>query len=865
MRSRPHGTPRCARRWSGAGSRTTRTRPLWWRAFADQEETLRARLAAAQERLDRVELSDWALTKIAAVCAGFEVDGMRADIVTARAAVAHAAWHDRTEVTRADIRAAARLALPHRRRRNPFDAPGLDEELLDRLLGDDDVEPEPEPPTEPPTEPPARDPDDSDAGGHRCSEDTDAPATPPEGGETAQTSSGRRRQHRPGRQPRSARRTARRTRPGGHRAGGAAVPGAAADRPRHRATGEAGRRSRALTSVGRTVGATPTAGSRLHFPATVRAAALEQGRRGRQAGDRLLFARGDLRTAVTEGRESNLVLFCVDASGSMAARKRMAEVKTAVLSLLLDAYQRRDKVGLVTFRGNGATLALPPTSSVEVAARRLEEVPSGGRTPLAEGLLCAADTLRWERIRDPRRRPLLVVVTDGRATAGPDALARSRQAATYLSSLGIDAVVVDCESGKMSLGLSRGLAEDLQAQYVKLAEVNAEALAGVAAAGRDVPTRATPTHDDQPAECGVKGEVENVPADGLTTRQRRNRPLLIVHTGDGKGKSTAAFGLALRGWNQGWPIGVFQFVKSAKWRIGEQTALETLAEVHATTGAGGPIEWHKMGSGWSWSRKTGSDDDHAAAARRGLGGDQATTGRRDPHPLRAGRVHLPDRLGLDRRGRRGHHPGRATGPPARDHHRPPGRSQDHRDRRPGDRDDQDQPPVRPGTEGSTGHRMVSTSPSTTHRLPRLVIAAPASGHGKTTVATGLLAALRADGLEPAGFKIGPDFIDPGYHALATGRPGRNLDPFLCGEDQLVPLLLHGSRRTDAGGRRGGRRRDGTVRRPDGERRMGLHRARGPGDQRPGGAGAGHLAGVADRRRLGARAAHLRPGHPASPG
>jgi magnesium chelatase subunit D len=172
----------------------------------------------------------------------------------------------------------------------------------------------------------------------------------------------------------------------------------------------------------------------------------------------------------------------------MAARKRMTEVKTAVLSLLLDAYQRRDKVGLVTFRGTGATLALPPTSSVEVAARRLAEVPSGGRTPLAEGLLCAAETLRWERIRDPRRRPLLVVVTDGRATAGGDALARSRQAATYVSGLGIDAVVVDCESGRMSLGLARGLADDLQAQYVRLTEVNAEALAGVAGAGRPVPS-----------------------------------------------------------------------------------------------------------------------------------------------------------------------------------------------------------------------------------------------------------------------------------------------------------------------------------------------------------------------------------------
>ena len=114
-----------------------------------------------------------------------------------------------------------------------------------------------------------------------------------------------------------------------------------------------------------------------------------------------------------------------------------------------------------------------------------------------------------------------------------------------------------------------------------------------------------------------EGQVETVPADGLTTRQRRSRPLLVIHTGDGKGKSTAAFGLALRGWNQGWSVGVFQFVKSAKWRIGEQTALEALAEVHTATGQGGPIEWHKMGAGWSWSRKPGSEDDHAAAAAEG--------------------------------------------------------------------------------------------------------------------------------------------------------------------------------------------------------------------------------------------------------
>lgn len=116
-----------------------------------------------------------------------------------------------------------------------------------------------------------------------------------------------------------------------------------------------------------------------------------------------------------------------------------------------------------------------------------------------------------------------------------------------------------------------------------------------------------------------KGEPLAVPDDGLTTRQRRNRPLLMVNTGDGKGKSTSAFGLALRGWNQGWDIGVFQFVKSAKWRIGEQTVLERLGELHAQTGEGGPVEWHKMGSGWSWARKQGTETDHEAEAAEGWG------------------------------------------------------------------------------------------------------------------------------------------------------------------------------------------------------------------------------------------------------
>jgi len=114
-----------------------------------------------------------------------------------------------------------------------------------------------------------------------------------------------------------------------------------------------------------------------------------------------------------------------------------------------------------------------------------------------------------------------------------------------------------------------------------------------------------------------QGQVRTVPDDGLTTRQRRNRPLVVVHTGEMKGKSTAAFGLALRGWSQGWSIGVFQFVKSAKWKVGEEAAFRALGRAHAETGEGGPVEWHKMGEGWSWARKPGTEDGHAAQAAEG--------------------------------------------------------------------------------------------------------------------------------------------------------------------------------------------------------------------------------------------------------
>lgn len=442
--------------------------------YAEDEATLTDRIQSAQKLVDQVDLSDWALLKIAEVCAAFEVDGMRADIVTARAAAAHAAWNGRTSVLREDIRAAARLALPHRRRRNPFDAPGIDEDLLDQILGDDEPPPEPEGDGTDDAEPQESQTDESDSPsdpGHDPAESDTLEDSP---GESHQDRHSQR-ESEPEQQP-----------------GGTDEVTVAAPQQPYRAklftvggtgAGESGKRSRAITETGRRIGAQRRTGQggSIHLMETIRAAAPHQHARGRVAS--LKFRADDLRLAVKEGHESNLILFCVDASGSMAARKRMEQVKTAILSLLMDAYQRRDKVGLITFRQDGAELALPPTGSIDIAATRLAELPAGGRTPLAEALLKTADVLRLERVRDPRRRPLLVVITDGRATYGDNALGRAHQVAKHLGATGLASLVIDCETGKFRMGLASQLADHLLAEYVPLGEVSASALTDVVRTG----------------------------------------------------------------------------------------------------------------------------------------------------------------------------------------------------------------------------------------------------------------------------------------------------------------------------------------------------------------------------------------------
>lgn len=420
--------------------------------YADADAELAHRIAAARATVDDVVLGDNELRRIAALCAAFDVDGMRADLVVARTAAAHAAWRGVRTVEEQDIRAAAELALPHRRRRDPFDDHGIDRDQLDEALAlaSVDPEPEPDPPgggqsaNEPASQPNSRSKSTEPGAPSSMGDDPPRPASPR-----------LRSSPRPSAPPSKIFRTR-----------ALRVPGVG--------TGAPGRRSRARNASGSVVAAAEVSdpdAHGLHLFATLLAA----GERAFGAGPLRPWP-DDVRRAIREGREGNLVIFVVDASGSMAARDRMAAVSGATLSLLRDAYQRRDKVAVITFRQHEATLLLSPTSSAHIAGRRLARFSTGGKTPLAEGLLAARALIIREKVRDRARRPLVVVLTDGRATAGPDPLGRSRTAAAGLVAEGAAAVVVDCETSYVRLGLAAQLARQLGAPVVRLEQLHADYL-----------------------------------------------------------------------------------------------------------------------------------------------------------------------------------------------------------------------------------------------------------------------------------------------------------------------------------------------------------------------------------------------------
>ncbi|MBI3966801.1 MAG: putative cobaltochelatase [Chloroflexi bacterium] len=419
-----------------------------WRPTEFEE---RDRIARAQALLPQVRLGDPLLDLITKICVDFEVDGLRADIVMYKTATTLAAYHGRTRVTPDDVRTAAELALLHRRRRQPFEQPALDRERLDDALRRH-AEPE----------------DESSGSGSEGSSGGQGSSDPAY--DTASDES------RPDRvfeadQPYQVR--------------ALAAPPQATGNPRR------GRRSKAKeTPTGHYVRSTaPRADSfELAIDATVRAAAPHQrSRRARQPeGPALRLTPSDLRAKVRESKTGNLILFVVDASGSMGAQERMASVKGAILSLLLDAYQKRDQVGLIAFRGRQAELLLPPTNSVDLAERSLRELPTGGRTPLAHGL-----KLGWLTIERHLRKkadtssatttaPLLVLVSDGRpnvALAGGDPMVDAKSVGAEIRQRGYPSIVVDSETGQFKLGLAREVCSALGGRYLRLEDLAAGQLA----------------------------------------------------------------------------------------------------------------------------------------------------------------------------------------------------------------------------------------------------------------------------------------------------------------------------------------------------------------------------------------------------
>lgn len=391
-----------------------------WKADTD---ALRARLATAQAKLADVAMPDTLLGFISTLCCEFEVASLRADIVMHKAARALAALDGRDEATAEDVRDAAELVLPHRRRRKPFEQAGLDRERLDELMERQAVPPPPQEASAETESESAADPSSNNPSSDDAPEQVFAAGPGMEVGRIEVTA---RHAHEP-------------------------------DGRRSLATG---------TRRGRTISAVPNeAPAQLAVDATLRHALLRNPAEFR-------VTRADLHEKVHAGHQGNLILLVVDASGSMAARRRMEMVKATVLGLLQDAYQHRDQVAVICFRGQHAELVLPPTRRVEQAERALAELPTGGRTPLAHALQLAAHTLAQQT----ELTPLLVVISDGRANialnAQEDPWREALMLAENLATRGTPALVLDTEQDFVRLGRARELAHALQADCLPLDQLS---------------------------------------------------------------------------------------------------------------------------------------------------------------------------------------------------------------------------------------------------------------------------------------------------------------------------------------------------------------------------------------------------------
>jgi len=413
-------------------------------AQQDSQEALRQKIANATSLLPKVQLSDQMLDLITQICIDFAVDGHRADITMYKTACTLAAFNGRIEVTEDDVKEAAELVLPHRHRRQPFEEPKLEQQQIQDSLqkwSQNKQQPQGQ--------------NSSQNSPTQNSENDELPAS------SKQEDSGQEQVFQ-------------------------------ADAPYQVKTlstpildefqrSGSGRRSKSLSNkkTGRYVDSAIPKGKvqDLAFDATLRVAAPFQLQRKNESGshDGLLIERSDLREKVRECKVGNLIMFVVDASGSMAAEERMSATKGAVLSLLLDAYQRRDRVGMVVFRKDSAELVLPPTNSIELAQKLLSVLPTGGRTPMAHGLSLGLDAIQDYMRHDKEVIPLLALISDGRSNVslnGGDPVADAKKIAREIAHLRVRSLAIDTEQGFLTFGLVKQICDEMSGRYLRLEELS---------------------------------------------------------------------------------------------------------------------------------------------------------------------------------------------------------------------------------------------------------------------------------------------------------------------------------------------------------------------------------------------------------
>jgi magnesium chelatase subunit D len=416
------------------------------------QEELRQRIMEAKEILGEVVLGDELLRAMASACVDLGVKSHRAEIVITRTAKTIAAFEGRTEVEQEDVERAMKLALPHRMRSRPFEPPSLNEERLQESIQKHQPEKE-----------------------KKRKEHQEEKAT---------------QQERPPQEQEEKERNSREGQPWQETVFeiGDPIDPRRVEMPRRRdkvarrKTGGRRMNSLSLRNSGRYLRhSLSREGKDVAVDATIRAAAPHQRFR---VGANAVNVRGeDLREKERVRKVSAVVLFVVDASGSMGSARRMESAKGAILSMLMDSYQKRDKIGMVAFRKDEAELLLPPCSSVDLAMKRLRELPTGGKTPLYSGLAKGLRTLQAEIKKDSETKPIMVLISDGRANVSQggrikeELMAISEQARmSGVHTIVVDTEVVESTFMEMRLGYCRDIAEASGGRYHSISSLSSEAL-----------------------------------------------------------------------------------------------------------------------------------------------------------------------------------------------------------------------------------------------------------------------------------------------------------------------------------------------------------------------------------------------------